>query len=212
VSTESDEQPSTIPPPSKPETPAVASSVLADTTIIPAQQFGPITPDTSRADLAELFGEAALTDTEVHVGEGFTESGTTVNLGTDQAFSIIWMDASQAQPSTVRDLGHVWHTPEGIHVGTSFAELQAVLGDFQLYGFGWDYGGTVVLEGSGLDKYYGSLILRVQPTEPSAFQQLPEDAFYALQGDRPLSSQNPYLANLDLVVDEMIVYLNPPIQ
>jgi hypothetical protein len=51
---------------------------LPDTMIVPGDRVGPITRDTSRDRLVELFGEAALTDTEVAVGEGFTESGTVV--------------------------------------------------------------------------------------------------------------------------------------
>ena len=208
-----DDEPSALSSPtSKSESPSVSARALADTTIIPAEQVGPITPTTDRAELADLFGEAALTDTEVHVGEGFTESGTAVNADTDQALSVIWMDDSQSQPSVVRELGRVWQTPEGIRVGTSFADLQAILGEFQLYGFGWDYGGTVVLEGSNLDEYYGALILRLQPTDPGVFQTMSEEALSEVQGDRQLSSDNPYLPELDLVVGEMIVYLNPPVQ
>lgn len=204
--------------PAKAETNATEAStsqaqatVLQDTTIIPGEQVGPVTRETSRADLVEIFGEAALNDSEIAVGEGFTESGTEVNLGTDQAFSVIWVDSSQTQPATVKDFGSAWQTPEGIKVGIPFSELQQILGSFDLYGFGWDYGGTVVLEGSELSNYYGSLILRLQPTNPDTFQQQPE-AFQAVQGDKLIASEDPNLPPLDLAVSEMIVYLNPPVE
>jgi len=182
---------------------------LPDTMIVPGERVGPITRDTSRDRLVELFGEAALTDTEVAVGEGFTESGTVVAADSDAAFAVIWVDDSQTEPATVKDFGPAWQTPEGIGIGTSFAELQDILGPFELYGFGWDYGGTLVLEGSDLSNYYGSLILRVQPADPDLFQQQ-SGAFQALLGDKLISSNNPSLPDLDLVVDEMIVYINPP--
>lgn len=182
---------------------------LSDTTIVPGDRVGPITSDTSRADLTDLFGEAALEDTEVAVGEGFTESGTVVAADSDHTFAVIWVDDSHSEPATVKDFGPAWQTPEGIGIGTSFAELREILGPFELYGFGWDYGGTLVLEGSNLGDYYGSLILRVQPSDPDLFQQQ-GDAFRALQGDKLLSSTDPFLSDLDLVVDEMIVYINPP--
>jgi len=188
-----------------------AAAALSDTTVVPGDRVGPITADTSRADLAARFGEALLEDTEVAVGEGFTESGTIVNAGSDRTFAVIWVDDSQSEPATVKDFGTAWQTPEGIGVGTSFAELQALLGPFDLYGFGWDYGGTLVLEGSNLSNYYGSLILRLQPTDPSVLQQQAE-AFAAVRGDKLISSDEPNLVALDLVVDEMIVYLNPPAQ
>ncbi len=184
-------------------------SQLTDTTIVPGDRVGPITSDTSRSDLVNMFGEAVLADTEVAVGEGFTESGTVVADGSEQTLAVIWVDDRQAEPATVKDFGPVWQTPEGIGVGTSFDELQAILGPFELYGFGWDYGGTLVLENSNLSDYYGSLILRVQPADPDLFQQ-EAGAFQALQGDKLISSEDPNLPALDLVVDEMIVYINPP--
>jgi hypothetical protein len=185
------------------------SEQLQDTTVVPGERVGPVTPDTSRVDLVDLFGEAALEDTEIPVGEGFTESGTKVNPGTEQAFSIIWMDSSQAKPATVKDFGTAWQTPEGIQIGTPMTELTSILGNFDLYGFGWDYGGTIDLESSDLANYYGLLILRLQPVEPAAWQQN-ADAFQAVQGDKLISSEDPNLSDLNLVVDEMIIYLNPP--
>jgi hypothetical protein len=190
---------------------ALTATPLSDTLVIPGERVGPVTRDTSRQDLVDMFGEAALADTEIAVGEGFTESGTTVNLGTEQAFSVIWVDNSQSQPATVKDFGSAWQTPEGIQIGTPFADLQTILGEFDLYGFGWDYGGTIVLEGSELSNYYGLLILRLQPADSATFQQQP-DAMQAVQGDKLIASTDPNLASLDLVVSEMIVYLNPPVE
>ncbi|MGD1928703.1 MAG: hypothetical protein ACFB12_07315 [Leptolyngbyaceae cyanobacterium] len=204
--------PDTLAPATTLESPVAAASpaIATDTTIMPGERVGSVTPVTSRADLATLFGEAALSDTEVPVGEGFTEPGTTVNADTPAAFSIVWADSSRSQAVTVRDFGPAWQTSEGLRVGMPFAELQSVLGDFDLYGFGWDYGGTVVLEGSNLSDYDGLIVLRLLPAQVDTFQQQPE-AFQALAGDRLISSDNPYLPALDLVVDEMIVYLDAPL-
>ncbi|MEO1207989.1 MAG: hypothetical protein AAFX78_00465 [Cyanobacteria bacterium J06638_20] len=182
----------------------------AEMMVVPGERVGPVTRDTSRAALAAMFGESALQDTEIPVGEGFTESGTTVNDGTDQAFSVIWVDDSQSRPATVKDFGAAWQTPEGIRVGMPYSELQPALGTFTLYGFGWDYGGTVVLEGSNLADYYGELILRLQPDEVAVQEQ--GAAFQSVQGDALFASNDPNLTLLDLTVDEMIVYLNPPLQ
>ncbi|MGD1943348.1 MAG: hypothetical protein ACFB0G_18790 [Leptolyngbyaceae cyanobacterium] len=194
------------------ETPVALSSaaIATDTAIIPGERVGLVTQATSRTELATLFGEAALLDTEVHIGEGFTEPGTAVNAATPAAFSVIWADNDQSQTTTVRDFGPDWQTPEGLRVGMPFAELQSVLGDFDLYGFGWDYGGTIVLERSNLSNYDGLIVLRLEPTKVDTFQQQPE-AFQALQGDHLISSDNPYLSALDLVVYEMIVYLDAPL-
>ncbi|MGD1858648.1 MAG: hypothetical protein ACFB0E_01605 [Leptolyngbyaceae cyanobacterium] len=191
--------------------PAQPSAVLADTTVVPGDRVGPVTSDTSRADLAVMFGEAALEDTEIAIGEGFTESGTVVTPEQTTSFAIIWVDESQSKPATVKDLGPAWQTPEGIGIGTSFAELQQILGAFELYGLGWDYGGTLVLEESGLSDYHGKLILRLQPATAAVIEQQPS-AFESVQGDQLLASSDPNLAALNLIVDEMIVYLNVPEQ
>ncbi|MGF1457593.1 MAG: hypothetical protein ACFBSG_01055 [Leptolyngbyaceae cyanobacterium] len=180
-----------------------------DTRVVPGERVGEVTSDTNRADLAAQFGESALTDTEIPVGEGFTEFGTRVNDDLPTAFAVIWVDASQSAPATAQAFGPAWQTVEGIGVGTTFAELQQILGAFSLYGFGWDYGGTIVLEGSNLSEYYGSLILRLQPADPST-RQTEAAAFEAVQGDRLIASSDPNLLALDLVVSEMIVYLDPP--
>ena len=187
-----------------------STAIATDTTIIPGERVGSVTQATSRADLATLYGEAALSDTEVHIGEGFTEPGTTVNADTPAMFSVVWAEDAPSQAVTVRDFGPAWQTPEGLRVGMPFAELQSVLGDFNLYGFGWDYGGTIVLESSDLSNYSGQIVLRLAPANANTFQQQTE-AFQALSGDRLISSDNPYLPALDLVVDEMIVYLNGPL-
>ncbi|MEM1310613.1 MAG: hypothetical protein AAGF98_14155 [Cyanobacteria bacterium P01_H01_bin.153] len=188
--------------------PAEATAALADTTVVPGDRVGPVTNDTSRADLATMFGEAALEDTEIAVGEGFTESGTVVTPEQGKSFAVIWVDESQSEPATVKDFGPAWQTPEGIGIGTDLAELQQILGPFELYGFGWDYGGTLVLEGSSLSNYHGALVLRLQPATAALIEQQP-NAFESVQGDKLLSSDDPNLADLNLVVDEMIVYLSP---
>lgn len=185
-------------------------AALAEPIIVPGDRVGPVTADTSRTDLVELFGEAALEDTEIPVGEGFTEFGTTVYSDTEKAFSVIWVDDSQEKPATIKDFGAAWQTPHGIQIGMPFAELQEILGPFDLYGFGWDYGGTVVLEGSNLDEYYGLLILRLQP-DAAAVQQEAK-AFQAVQGDKLIAAEDPNLLPLDLEVNEIIVYLNSPVE
>jgi hypothetical protein len=85
--------------------------------------------------------------------------------------------------------------------------LQEKLGEFQLYGFAWDYGGTVVLEGTELAQYEDSLILRLQ-TAPDAAEKSPDD-FQAVAGDGTFSSTNPHLQTLDVEVGETIVRLVP---
>ena len=182
----------------------------ADYTLVPGQRVGPVTATTSRAQLAQIYGETVLRDESVPVGEGFTEPGTIVNPGSDQQFIIVWLDQQRRRPLLAKGFGPAWKTPEGIGLGMAYGDLQQVLGRFQVYGFEWDYGGCVSLQGSHLETYYGELILRLEASR-SAIAQHPQ-AYQAVMGDRLFPSDDPNLAVLDLTVTSMLVYLNRPVQ
>jgi hypothetical protein len=147
-----------------------------------------------------------LADVAVPAGEGTTEPGTRVDLGPEQSFSVVWVDDTQTRPWLVKDFGSAWRTPEGIGLGITFAELQAVLGPFSFYGFGWDYGGTVVLADTTLAGDDGLLIIRLQPDIDG--NTAPSGPLQAVMGDRTFSSETVNLTNLGVTVGEMIVYLN----
>lgn len=190
-----------------PTTQATKAETVSGTLVIPGERVGPVTRNTTRQDLAKRFGEARLKDQPVNIGEGYTEPGTRVDLGPELSFNVVWADKSRTKPKEIRNLGSKWRTPQGIGVGTSFAQLQQKLGPFKLYGFAWDYGGTVVLEGTKLAKYKDLLILRLR-TAPNAAQRSPSH-FRAVMGDRQFSSNNPHLPPLKPEVGEMIVRLAP---
>ncbi len=182
-------------------------SQLKDMLVIPGERVGLVTKTTTRQDLAKLFGESRLKDSTQPGAEGIgTLAMTRVNLGLQCSFTVIWRDATRLQPSEIRNLGTAWKTPQGIRVGTSFAELRKQLGEFQLYGLEWDYGGTILLQGTRLSRYQDHLILRVQ-AEPNAATKFPRD-YQAISGDQELSSTNPHWKNLGMRVGEMIVILN----
>jgi hypothetical protein len=200
--------PETTPP--ETATDGAETMVTEDYTVLAGQRVGQVTTTTSRQQLADLYGEDNLEDTEVPVGEGFTEPGTVVSFDNQPQFTVVWLDAGRSRPLMAKDFNPTWQTPEGIGVGTPYATLQQQLGPFQLYGFGWDYGGTLSLEGSQLDAYYGLLLLRVEPSQAS-IDANPE-AFQTTSGDRLLPSTDPNLAQLDIQVSDMMVYLNEPME
>lgn len=175
----------------------------ADRLVIPGERVGPVTAQTSRADLARLYGEAALSDRPVSLGEGTTELGTVVNTGTDQQFAVVWADTAQTRPRLIKDFGRIWQIPEGLGVGAPYSAVQAVLGDFDLYGFAWDYGGTIVLEDTALAQYDDALWLRLAPSDAAIAANL--EAYEVTMGDGIFASSDPNLAVLDLTVYEMVV-------
>lgn len=191
-----------------PNTPSQAPATAipdAETLIIPGERVGQVTNNTTFKDLVSLFGAEHLTNQPFSVGEGETRPATRVNLGEARSFTVIWTDESRSRAEAVSQLGTDWKTPEGIGAGMSLIDLQSQLGNFQLYGFAWDYSGTVVLDKTRLAKYSGLLTLRLSP-QPGAAESQSAD-FEAVMGDRLYDSTNPHLQALYPTVDRMIVRL-----
>ncbi|MFB2980142.1 hypothetical protein [Microseira sp. BLCC-F43] len=187
----------------------VAQSVnLRDTLIIPGERVGPVTRNTTRRDLTRLFGESRLRDKTISGAEGIGQfAATEVNLGRERSFTVVWSNSARTQVGNVRNLGTAWKTREGIGVGTSLAELRRILGEFQIYGLAWDYGGTVVFEGTRLARYQGGLTL-VLDAAPDAARRFPNN-YQAVSGDRLFSSNNPNWQRLGVRVAAMTVNLAP---
>ncbi|MBU7582552.1 MAG: hypothetical protein KAF91_06515 [Nostoc sp. TH1S01] len=184
------------------------SQLLKDTLIVPGERVGPITRTTTKKDLVKLFGTSRLTDKTIYGPEGIGRfAATQVNLGRERSLLVVWSDNTRTKPLDVRNLGTAWKTREGIGVGTPWRELRQKLGNFQLYGLAWDYGGTILLNSSKLSRYQGKLILRVD-SAPNAYQKYPKD-YQAVLGDSTFSSSNPHWKPLGMRVSEMIVLLNP---
>ncbi len=182
--------------------PEATPAAIADPVILPGERVGPITPTTTHADLVTRFGAEVLREEAIAVGEGFTEPATVVDLGPEYGFTVVWGDENRDRVATVRELGTAWATPNGIHVGSSFADLQEALGSFGVYGFRWDYGGTVDLRGSTLSAYDGQLFLRLHPANI-------DDVPNALAGDTLFPSDTPALDTLNLTVNSIVVVLTP---
>ena len=202
------EEPITRAPVTTASAPAIASKapLLTDTIVVPGERVGPITRTTTREDLALLFGEERLSDEPIGIGEGETESGTVVNLGPEKSFSVIWEDSDRTRPADIRNLGPAWQTPEGIGVDVSFNQLKRILGSFRLFGFEWDYGGTLVLTDSQLAQYSSKLIVSVAASQEAIRDN--QTAYFEFMSDNLYPSDAPNLDLFDIKVEEMIVYLN----
>lgn len=175
-----------------------------DTTIVPGDRVGAVTATTTYDDLVALYGVDSLEPVEVHLGEGMVAPGTRVNQGA-QSFSVVWTDESRTAVQSVRDFGVAWQVDPGIGVGTSLSELREKLGEFELYGFGWDYGGTMILDGTVLEPYKENLILRLGSTVENAGLT---EQYQSVMGEQLFPSDTPAFQEMELAVREMIVRLN----
>lgn len=87
-----------------------------------------------------------------HVGEGFYEAATVVypDDPTRRAY-VLWVEGAYTAPDWVRVVDPESHWMiAGIQMEPSLTELEQINGrSFQLTGFGWYYGGTIIGWGSG---------------------------------------------------------------
>lgn len=186
----------------------VATQASKDILIVPGERVGPITRTTTKQDLVKLFGASHLVDKTISGAEGIGSfAATQVNLNQGRSLLIVWSDNTRTKPLDVRNLGSAWKTREGIGVGTPLSELRKKLGNFKVYGLGWDYGGTILLDSSKLSRYQGKLILRVDAA-PNASEKFPND-YQSVSGDSTFSSTNPHWKPLGIRLTEIIVVLNP---
>ncbi|MEH1856311.1 MAG: hypothetical protein V7L11_32650 [Nostoc sp.] len=186
----------------------VATQASKDILIVPGERVGPITRTTTKQDLVKLFGASHLVDKTISGAEGIgTFAATQLNLNQGRSLLVVWSDNTRTKPLDVRNLGSAWKTREGIGVGISLSELRKKLGNFKVYGLGWDYGGTVLLDSSKLSRYQGKLILRVDAA-PNASEKFPND-YQSVSGDSTFSSTNPHWKPLGIRLTEIIVVLNP---
>ncbi|MGV0107871.1 Lipoprotein [Nostoc sp. DSM 114160] len=183
------------------------SQSLKDTLIVPGERVGPITRTTTKQDLVKLFGASHLVDKTISGAEGIGSfAATQVNLNQGRSLLVVWSDNTRTKPLDVRNLGWAWKTREGIGVGTPLSELRKKLGHFKLYGLGWDYGGTILLDSSKLSRYQGKIIFRVDAA-PNASEKFLND-YQAVSGDGTFSSSNSHWKPLGIRLAEIIVVLN----
>lgn len=162
---------------------------------------GPFAADASEAALIRRFARANVAFRTVPAAEGEMVRKT-ILFAKDRArrVEIIWFDEKKRRRPAevlVYDPGP-WRTPEGIGIGTPLAEVEAMNGKpFPLYGFGWDYAGTVIdWEGGRLSRTGCRLLLRFEPRGRYG----PD-----LDGERELRSDQADLRAADPVVYQMLL-------
>jgi len=118
-----------------------------DWLIVPGKRLGPITPDSTRADLDRFFGKENVRDQPVDSGQGDEPATQVYPTTPETTLSIFW------KSTKIRDIvvcypestNHCkWHTKEGITLGSTFEKLEALNGrPFQLLQWGSDGGGSI---------------------------------------------------------------------
>ncbi len=177
-----------------------------DTTIVPGKRVGPITQDTTYAELVKLFGKQRLTAKKVYGAEGQVEfPGTAISLGKNRSITVAWRNAKKLRPFQVIINDPTWKTVEGIGIGTSLATLRQVLGEFKITGLYWDYGNQVIDLPPKIQARYTGLSISVD-ADYTAGRSFPAD-LKAVTGDRvALPASNPHWKPLKMHVSALSIY------
>lgn len=123
-----------------------------DPLILSCQSFP---PNTTASDLAARFGADNVSNGEVHIGEGFYESGTIVFADIpDKRAEYLWEEPNPSRTlKSIRISGEKsrWRTPQGLTLGLSLSMVERLnRRPFRLLGLGWDYGGTSMTWSGGV--------------------------------------------------------------
>ena len=170
-----------------------------------------IRADASEASLRAKFGDANVSADSIELGEGERALGTTLFAAdSTRRLYILWKDTvARAQPSVVyvRN-GSKWRVHPGAGIGTDLRAIERLNGKpFVLYGFGWDYSGTVAtFDGGRLDSLWlpatGRIVLvRLSPDLPNT------DSLYSeVLGEREYSSSTRGMQNVNPKVYEILFF------
>ncbi len=132
-------------PPSASQTNADAADRTdgpAEDLVLSCEDFASLTP----ATLAERFGAQNISVQTLNGAEGDTYEAAIVFADDPTTrLEIAWdLDGQRLATVSVNDEGTQWRGSEGYTIGSSLPDVERMNGRaFQLYGFGWDYGGWV---------------------------------------------------------------------
>jgi hypothetical protein len=195
--------PDSAPPPLQTTVPPVA----AEWRIVPSRSAGPLTSESSEADLRQRYGPEMVSSTRIQIGEGETMPGTVLFPGDSlRTAEIIWADSVRRSRPTrfiLRGSRSLWQTAEGISLGTTLQELERLNGrPFTLAGFGWDYGGVVIdWAGGALHTALAGVKLYLDPG-PEQYRSAP---YSQVLGDRDYSSSLKPMQQMNPKVSQVFV-------
>ena len=191
---------------------AMLQGALAIDDVILGERVGPVTINSSAKTLTAELGSKEVVTTEVGLGEGEVETGTMVFPGSRREMTVFWRNQeSLSAPYMIRISrpGTPWSSPAGITIGSTIRDLhEANEAPFEIYGLGWDYGGSLASWGKGrLKETHGITRLFSGVMGYDEFRHPDYDSIKVM-GDSVFPSTHPDFKRLEVAVKE-IVYLFP---
>jgi hypothetical protein len=158
---------------------------------------GPVEFGDDYEAVAEKVGEQNITADSLFLEGQFDRIVTAIWKGTPRELFVHWKER-KAPYNTIEkiEISHPqseYSFSNGIRVGTALAEIQKLNGDkpLNIYGFGWDYGGTFADFGGG--KLKGDI-----PCFGGVFEVAEGSPAPEVSGDKKISSADPALAGLQV--------------
>ncbi|MBE2245949.1 MAG: SH3 domain-containing protein [Candidatus Competibacteraceae bacterium] len=112
--------------------------------LLPGQSAGLITFDDSFESLLKKTAKQCK-KAPFYLGEGEDAPGYLIYPGTHKEIECLLDEKGKIQLMRISHPESPWHTSENIRIGTTLSELVVLNGKpISLYGFGWDYGGTLI--------------------------------------------------------------------
>jgi hypothetical protein len=190
---------------------SAAKAPASEWQIVPGRA-GPLSRESSEADLRQHYGASVVESTRIDIGEGETAAGTVLYPADSlRRVEIIWQDSvNRRRPARLILRGErtQWQLDRGISLGTNLQELERLNGrPFTLAGFGWDYAGVITdWKGGALDSTLAGIKLYLDPG-PAQYESKP---YSQVLGDRDYSSSLPPMQQLNPRVATIFVDFESP--
>lgn len=179
--------------------------------IVPGRA-GPVTRESSEAELRQRYGPSVVESTRIDIGEGETAAGTVLYPADSlRRAEIVWQDSvHRRRPARLILRGErtLWKLDHGISLGTNLQELERLNGwPFTLAGFGWDYAGVITdWKGGALDSSLAGIKLYLDPG-PAQYES---KAYSQVLGDQDYDSSLPPMQQLNPHVGMIFVDFERP--
>lgn len=197
-------QPDALPAPSAPEASPSPAAPPADATPAPAPATLEtlLLPDDTLASAQARLGAANVVAQALDGAEGETYPGWVLYPDDAKRRIDVFLDEGGTHPASLRinAEGSPWQRDDGIRIGLTSKELQAMNGKpFEFLGFDWDYGGAITdwREGKLAAANGGGGPVQLCPPE-----SVPDD--YP-SGDSPFGSDDPGMLKSPATVCEFSV-------
>ena len=171
-------------------------------------------PRTTFEDLVQTFGVSNVIESEIHEDEGFYELGALIFPGSQDEVEVFWHEHPIRQSlRKVRIKGDrsSWKVPSGLELGMDLQSIEALnRRPFGLYGFGWDYGGTIASWQSGELESSGDGSCRLVVRLGADFEKVPWEIVREqgnVVGDTVFSSGHPTMQLLNPTIRELLLLI-----